>query len=77
MKPAHTDQYIHCNSHRQTNCKESVLSSLFNRAYSIITNKNDLTKENASIKQSLKVYGYQESIISKTFKIITNNHSLS
>ena len=55
---------------------ESFVSSLFNRAYSIITNKDDLHQENARIKQVLKENGYQESIISKIFKRITNNHSL-
>ena len=75
-KPTHTDQYLHCNSHHQTSCKENVVSSLFNRAYSIITNKDDLHKEIARIKQVLKENGYQESIISKIFKRITNNHSL-
>ena len=75
-KPTHTDQYLHCSSHHQTSCKESVVSSLLNRAYSIITNKDDLHKENARIKQVLKENGYQESIISKIFKRITNNHSL-
>ena len=74
--PAHTDQYLHYNSHHQTICKESVVSSLFNRAYSIITDKDDLEKENTRKKQVLKENGYQESIISKIFKIITNNHSL-
>ena len=49
---------------------------MFNRAYFIITNKDDLDKENARIKQVLKENGYQESIISKIFKRITNNHSL-
>ena len=75
-KPTYTDQYLHYSSHHQTSCKESVVSSLFNRAYSIITNKDDLHKENARIKQVLKENGYQESIISKIFKRITNNHSL-
>ena len=46
------------------------------RAYSIITNKDDLHKENARIKQVLKENGYQESIINKIFRRITNNHSL-
>ena len=72
-----TDQYIYYSSHHQTSCKESVVSSLFNRAYSIIPNKDDLYKENSKIKQVLKENGYQESIISKIFKRITNNHSLS
>ena len=49
----------------------------FNRAYSIIRNKNDLYTENARIKQVLKENGYQKSIISKIFKRFTNNHSLS
>ena len=76
-KPTHTDQYLCYSSHHQTSCKESVVSSLFNRAYTIITNNDDLTKENNGINQVLKENGYQESIISKIFKRITNNHSLS
>ena len=43
----------------------------------MITNKDDLTKESVRIKQVLKENGYEESIISKVFKRITNNHSLS
>ena len=74
-KPTHTDQYLHYSFHHQTSCRESFSSSLFNRAYSIITNKDDLYKENARIKQVLKENGYQESINSKIFKKITNNHS--
>ena len=70
-KPTHTDQYLHYSSQHQPSRKESVVSSLFNRAYSIITNKDDLHKENARIKQVLKENGYQESIISKIFKRIT------
>ena len=75
-KLTHTDQYLHYSSHHQTSCKESAVSSLFNRAYSIITNKDDLHKENARIKQVLKENGYRESIINKIFRRITNNHSL-
>ena len=43
-KPAHTDQYLQYSSHHQTSCKENVVSSLFNRAYSITTNKDELHK---------------------------------
>ena len=75
-KPTYTDQYLHYSSHHQTSCKEGVVSFLFNRAYSIIINKDDLNKKNARIKQVLKENGYQESIISKVFKRITNNHCL-
>ena len=56
-KPTHTDQYLHYSSHHQTTCKESAVSSLFDRAYSIITNKDDLTKKNSRIKQVLKDNG--------------------
>ena len=76
-KLTHTDQYLQYSSHHQTSCKESAVSYLFNRAYSVTTNKDDLHKENVRIKQVLKENGYQESIISKMFKRITNNHSLS
>ena len=58
-KPTHTDQYLHYSSHHQTSWKESVVSSLFNRAYSIITNKDDLHTKNTRTKQVLKENGYQ------------------
>ena len=67
-KPTHTDQYLNYSSHHQTSCKESVVSSLFNRAYSNITNKDDLHEENARIKQVLKENGYQESIIIQSLR---------
>ena len=75
-KPAYTDQYLQYNSHHQTSCKKNFDASLFNRAYSIITSKDDLNKEDTRIKHVLKENGYQEGIISKIFKGITNNHSL-
>ena len=37
-KPTHTNQYLHYSSHHQTSCKKSVVSSSFDRAYSIIIN---------------------------------------
>ena len=46
-----TDQYIYHSSHHQTSCKESVVSSLFNRAYSIIPNKDDFYKEKKNVKE--------------------------
>ena len=65
--PAHRDQQLHYSCHHQTSCKESVVS-FFNRAYSIIPNKDDLTKEYARKKEVLKENGYQENLISKIFK---------
>ena len=44
-KPIHTDQYPRCSSHHRTSFNKSVASSLFNRVYSIITNKDDLYYE--------------------------------
>ena len=75
-KPTHTDQYLHYSSHHQISYPQSFVSSLFNRAYSIIINKDDLTKENAKIKQVLQKNGYQEGITREIFKKITNNHCL-
>ena len=75
--PTNTDQCLHCSSHHETNCKEHVVSSLFNRTHSIITSKDELMKENARLKQVLKENGYQEIIIGNIFKRISNNHSLS
>ena len=43
----------------------------------VIINKNGLTTENAIIKQLFKENWYQEKIISKIYKIITSNRSLS
>ena len=40
-KSTHTDQYLHCSSHHPKSCKERIVSSLFNRPYSIITNKDE------------------------------------
>ena len=43
----------------------------------VITNKDNLTKENARIKQVLMDSGYHQSNASKIFQRITNNHNLS
>ena len=42
----------------------------------LLQKKEDLTKENARIKQVSKETRYQENIVSKIFKKTTNNHSL-
>ena len=44
-KSIHTYQYLRYSSHQQTSCKEGVVSSLFNKAYPFITNKDGLTKK--------------------------------
>ena len=50
----HTDHTYTAALTAKKSCKESVISSLFNRACSIITNKDDLIKENPRIKASVK-----------------------
>ena len=50
LKLSNGDQYLHYSSHPQTSCKGSVVSSFFNIAHSIITNKDDVDKENTTIK---------------------------
>ena len=65
-KPRHTD--LHYSSHHLTSYKESVASSLLKRAYSIITNKDNLPKGNARIKQVLKENENQQSIIRKILR---------
>ena len=75
-KSTDTDQYQHYNSHHQTSCKESVVSSFLNRTYSIVANNYCLYKEHTRIKQVLKENGYQESILGKIFRRIANNHIL-
>ena len=77
VKPTDTDQYSNYSSHHQTSCKESVVYSFFNRAYFIITKKDDLTKGNARIKGALDENRYQENIASNIMKRITYNQSLS
>ena len=67
-KPAHTEQYLDCSSHHQTSCKESVLSSLFNRAYSIIRNKDNSDKENTRIKQVLKENYIRKALVVKSLR---------
>ena len=56
----------------KTSFKESVVFSLFNRTYSIITNKDDLNEDNTRINNVLKENGYEESIISKTASLDYN-----
>lgn len=74
------DKYFSSSDKRYTTAPKLILtivSSLFKRGYSIITNKDDLTQENAKIRLVLKHNMCQESIVSKIFRRITNNHSFS
>ena len=44
-KLTHTHQYVNYSSDHQTDCKESLVSSLFNRAYSLSQIKITYTKK--------------------------------
>ena len=73
-KHTHTDQYLHYNSPHQTSCKQSVVSSLLNRIHSIITQKNDLYKENAGIKQVLRRMDIRKSLLAKSLRVNYTSH---
>ena len=72
-----TNSYTTALTIKQVARKVFFFFAFFNRAYSIITNKDDLAKENGSIKQVLKENEYDESVTSNTLKRITNNQSFS
>ena len=71
-----TNTYTTALTIKQVTTKVLFPPSFFIRAYSIITNIDDLYKANARIKQMLKENGYQESIIGNFFQRINNNHNL-
>ena len=64
----HTDQYLHYSSHHEISCKESVVSSMFNRVYSTITHKDDLTKESTRIKQLLRGTDIRNTLLLKPLR---------
>ena len=45
-------------------------STLFNRTYYIIVNNDDLTKENARIKEVLKKIDIKEALLVKSLKVL-------
>ena len=66
-RPSYSHKHLHYNYHHQTSCNNCAVFSLFHAAYFIISNNNDLNKENPWIKQVLQEKGYQEGFISKIF----------
>ena len=69
-KPTHTDQYLNFESNHQMSCKESVVSSLINRANDVISNIDDRNKEMQHIDSVLKENGYKKHVIEKVKKQI-------
>ena len=68
--------HILTNTYTAALTTKQVARKVFNRAYSIIANKDDLHKENARIKQVLKENGYRESIINKIFRRVTDSEKV-
>ena len=58
-KPTHTDQYLNAGSHHLDSVKNSVVSSLFNRAKAITSDLEDLDKEYKRISSVLKANEYK------------------
>ena len=75
-KLVRTEQWLNYNFCNSTSCNENIISTLSSRAYSIKIHRVVLTKEHARIKCFLKECWYQESMVSKVFKIFTYNHDL-
>ena len=50
-KPAHTDQYLHCDSHHSITNKYSIYNTLSNRTQCVCSNQQLLKQENQHIKQ--------------------------
>ena len=50
----YTDLHLNYSSNHLISGKESDVSSLFRRAYSTVTNKDDLTKETAGTQLNIR-----------------------
>ena len=67
-KPTHTDQYLNAGSHHLDSVKNSVVSSLFNRAKSITSGLEDLDREYKRISSVLQANEYKQDHIRKVTK---------
>ena len=67
-KLTHTDQYLNFRSHHQPSSKNSAICALFTRAERIISNTNDLKKENDRIFNVLNANNYSNKDINRVKK---------
>ena len=65
-KPMHTDQYLLWSSEHPTVHKMTVVRSLMDRAHSVITDEEEIKKEEQHIKQALKICQYPDWTSNKT-----------
>jgi len=68
-KPTHTDRYLHAKSHHHPAQKQSVISSLVHRAFSI-SQPDNINQELKHVKTALLQNGYSSSNIQK----VINRH---
>ena len=64
-KPTHTDQYLQFTSNHPSSTKDAVMSSLFRRAKEIVSDENDLKRENERISNVLSENGYSVGAIKR------------
>ena len=62
-KPTHTDQYLNFVSNHPAGTKDAVISALFRRARDIVSDQNDLERENERIVNVLMENDYKKSTI--------------
>ena len=67
-KPTHRDQYLKFTSHHLARAKNSVITSLFDRAKNIISNPSDQEKEENHLTAVLEANGYPKKFISNTIR---------
>jgi len=68
IKPTHTDQYLHFESHHPLEQKLGVIRTLFNRADTIVTSVEDKSKEQEHLRTALSKCGYKPWTFNKALK---------
>ena len=76
-KPTHTDQYLKFTLHHLARTKKSVITSLFDRAKTVISNPSDQEKEENHLTAVLQANGYPKKFTSNTIKSITTTKTTS
>ena len=67
-KPTHINQNLNYTSHHSTSAKQSVITSLFDRADNVILSEKDKEEEKQDILAALQQNGYPRDFIMKTVK---------
>ena len=67
-KPTHTNQYLKYASHNPTSAKQSVITSLFDRADNVVSNEKDKIEEKHLVSAALQQNGYPKEFIQRTVR---------